>query len=227
MLAPGSRLGTYEIIDLLGAGGMGEVYRARDTRLGREVAVKVLPPDVASRPDALTRFEREARAVAALSHPGILAIHDFGTANGVTYAVMELLAGESLRAALADGPLSVRRAIDLAMQIARALAAAHDQGIVHRDIKPENVFVTAGGQVKILDFGLARQDQPAIDVTQAATLQSPSVPGVVWGRLSTWRRNRCAGRQSIRAPTSSRSARCSTKCSPAAEPSRAKRRLRQ
>jgi eukaryotic-like serine/threonine-protein kinase len=182
-LNPGSRLGTYEIIGLLGVGGMGEVYRARDARLGRDVAVKVLPSDLAARPDALTRFEREARAVAALSHPGILAIHDFGTANGVTYAVMELLDGESLRDALGDGPLPVRKAIDLAMQIARALAAAHDKGIIHRDIKPDNVFVTAGGQVKVLDFGLAHYHPAAMDISQAATLQSPSAPGIVMGTV--------------------------------------------
>jgi eukaryotic-like serine/threonine-protein kinase len=143
----------------------------------------VLPAELASRPDALVRFEREAKAVAALSHPGILAIHDFGTSNGVTYAVMELLKGESLRQLLADGALPPRRALDFAIQIARALATAHDQGIVHRDIKPENVFVTTSGQTKILDFGLARLDVPASEASHVQTLQSPSEPGVVMGTV--------------------------------------------
>jgi hypothetical protein len=183
-LTAGVRLGSYEIIRPIGAGGMGEVYCARDTRLDRDVAVKILPADVSARPDAIARFEREARAVAALSHPNILAIHDFGTADGVSYAVMELLEGESLRQALADGPLPPRRAVDYAIQIARGLAAAHDKGIVHRDIKPENVFITEDGRVKILDFGLARQDSPVIaGATLAPTLNSPTEAGAVLGTV--------------------------------------------
>jgi serine/threonine protein kinase len=149
VLTPGARLGSYEIVRPIGAGGMGEVYCARDTKLNRDVAIKVLPAEVSARPDAIARFEREARAVAALSHPNILAIHDFGTADGVSYAVMELLDGESMRQTLADGPLPPRRAVDYAIQIARGLAAAHDKGIVHRDIKPENAFITADGRVKV------------------------------------------------------------------------------
>jgi hypothetical protein len=183
-LPAGTRLGSYEIVRPIGAGGMGEVYCARDTKLNRDVAIKVLPAEVSARPDAIARFEREARAVAALSHPNILAIHDFGTADGVSYAVMELLEGESLRQALADGPLPARRAVDYAIQIARGLAAAHDRGIIHRDIKPENAFITADGRVKILDFGLARQDSPVIaGATLAPTLNNPTEPGTVLGTV--------------------------------------------
>jgi eukaryotic-like serine/threonine-protein kinase len=183
-LTAGARLGSYEIVRPIGAGGMGEVYCARDTKLSRDVAIKVLPADVSARPEAVARFEREARAVAALSHPNILAIHDFGTADGVSYAVMELLEGESLRQALADGPLPPRRAVDYAIQIARGLAAAHDKCIVHRDIKPENVLVTADGRVKILDFGLARQDSPVVGgATLAPTLNNPTEPGAILGTV--------------------------------------------
>jgi serine/threonine protein kinase len=135
---------------------MGEVYRARDTRLGREVAVKVLPALFANDRDRLARFEREARAVAALSHPNILAIHDYGTHEAVTYAVMELLEGETLRSRLSKGPLPLREAVEIGAAIADGLAAAHAKGIIHRDLKPENLFLTADGRVKILDFGLAR-----------------------------------------------------------------------
>src|SRR5262245_11737021 len=149
-LAAGTRIGRYEIIDSLGAGGMGEVYRARDTRLERDVAIKILPASVAGDPERLARFDREAKAVAALSHPNILALHDAGTEDGVAFAVMELLDGETLRDRLAQGPLPVRRAIDITIQIARGLAAAHAKGLVHRDLKPENVFLVSDGQIKIL-----------------------------------------------------------------------------
>ena len=150
------RLGPYEILAPLGAGGMGEVYRARDVRLGREVAIKVPPGDIARDPAALARFEREARAVAALSHPNILDIHDVGSENGVSYAVTELLEGETLREGLRSAPLPWRRACEIGLALAEGLAAAHSRGIVHRDLKPENIFLTADGRVKILDFGLAR-----------------------------------------------------------------------
>jgi len=156
-LEAGTRLGPYVIDASLGAGGMGEVYRAEDTRLDRTVAIKVLPEGFAEDEKALARFEREAKAVAALSHPNILSIFDFGTIDGTTYAAMELLEGESLRSKLAGGPLPTRKTMEIAAQIARGLAAAHDKGIVHRDLKPENVFVTDDGQVKVLDFGLAKQ----------------------------------------------------------------------
>src|SRR5712692_1826714 len=136
-LAPGVRLGPYEILAPLGAGGMGEVYKARDKKLDRDVAVKVLPQSVAADPDTLVRFEREAKAVAALSHPNILAIHDFGTHEGISYAVMELLEGETLREKLDGGPLPQKHAVDYALQIAKGVSAAHERGVVHRDLKPE------------------------------------------------------------------------------------------
>ena len=161
MLAASSRLGPYEIVAPLGVGGMGEVYHARDTRLGREVAIKVLPEPFANNPERLARFEREARAVAALSHPNILAIHDYGKDGAVTYAVMELLEGETLRARLAKAPLPWREAIQVGAAIADGLAAAHAKGIIHRDLKPENVFLTGDGRVKILDFGLAKVEPAA------------------------------------------------------------------
>ncbi len=155
-LAAGTKLGPYEIIAPLGAGGMGEVYRARDTRLGRDVAVKVLPKSFAQDADRLRRFEQEARAVAALNHPNILAIHDIGEQGGSPFIVSELLEGSSLRMELDHGALPPRKASDYAAQIAQGLAAAHDKGIIHRDLKPDNVFITREGRVKILDFGLAK-----------------------------------------------------------------------
>ncbi len=176
-LAAGSRLGPYEILSSLGSGGMGEVYRARDSRLDRDVAIKILPPHLAADPGAVARFEQEGRAVAALSHPNILAIHDVGHQDGVAYVVTELLDGETLRDRLATGRLSLRKAIDYAMHVAQGLAAAHGKGITHRDIKPENLFVTADA-VKILDFGLAKV-QAATEETRTANL--PTDPGTVLG----------------------------------------------
>ncbi|MBI1792372.1 MAG: protein kinase [Acidobacteria bacterium] len=156
-LAAGTRLGPYEIAAPIGAGGMGEVYRATDAKLDRQVAIKVLPERLASDPQALARFEREAKAVAALSHPNILAIHDFGTDQGITYAVTELLEGETLRSRLERPALAWRKAVEIAVSVAEGLAAAHSKAIIHRDLKPENIFLTSDGRVKILDFGLARR----------------------------------------------------------------------
>jgi serine/threonine protein kinase len=159
-LAAGANVDGYEVLGLLGAGGMGEVYRARDPVLKRDVAIKVLPPFVAKDPDRLWRFEQEAQAAAALNHPNILAVYRFGVFEGAPYLVSELLVGETLRQQLRHGPISLRRAVDMGVQIAHGLAAAHDKGIVHRDLKPENLFVTKDGRIKILDFGLAKLMQP-------------------------------------------------------------------
>ncbi len=184
-LAPGTRIGPYEVLAPLGAGGMGEVYRARDPKLGRDVAVKVLAPPFAGDASAVARFEREARAVAALSHPNILAIHDFGSEGETVYAVTELLQGETLRGRLSGSPMPARRAIDVALQVARGLAAAHEKGIVHRDLKPENIFLTEDGRVKILDFGLAKllPAETAASDTRAPTVEAATEPGVVLGTL--------------------------------------------
>ncbi|HET9795493.1 MAG TPA: protein kinase [Thermoanaerobaculia bacterium] len=183
-LSSGTRLGPYEILAPIGAGGMGEVYRAKDSKLDREVAVKVLPESVASNPDMLARFEREAKAVAALSHPNILAIFDYGSQDGVAYAVMELLSGQTLRDRLDAGALAQKVAVDYALQIAKGLSAAHERGIVHRDLKPENVFVTKDGHVKILDFGLAkRTEQKAEEETNAPTQSKGTEPGTVMGTM--------------------------------------------
>ncbi|MFY9550504.1 MAG: protein kinase [Thermoanaerobaculia bacterium] len=159
-LAAGIRLGPYEILAPLGAGGMGEVYRAKDTRLGREVAIKVLPASFSQDADRLRRFEQEARAASALSHPNILTVHDVGTHEKSPYVVTELLEGQTLREQIDRGPLGLRRALEIATALAHGLAAAHEKGIVHRDIKPENLFVTRDGRLKILDFGLARVVSP-------------------------------------------------------------------
>ena len=179
-LVKGAHLGTYEIQGPIGAGGMGEVYKARDARLNRDVAIKVLPDLFSRDPDRMARFEREAQAVASLSHPNVLAIHEFGMAGTTSYAVMELLDGETLRERIARGPQPARRVVDLGVQIARGLAAAHEKRIVHRDLKPENIFVTRDGQAKILDFGLARQIDKEVTagVTMAAT-DAGSVMGTV------------------------------------------------
>jgi serine/threonine protein kinase len=163
-LTAGERLGPYEVVAPLGAGGMGEVYRARDMRLRREVAIKVLPQEVAQDPDRLRRFELEARSASALNHPNILTVYDVGNVGnqeGTRFLVTELLDGRTLREMLRDGPVSSRTALELGVQITQGLAAAHEKGIVHRDLKPENLFVTTDGRAKILDFGLARVVPPA------------------------------------------------------------------
>lgn len=184
MIEIGTRLGDrYQILSPVGSGGMGVVFRARDQRLDRDVAIKLLPTHLAQDPSALARFEREAKALAALSHPNILAIHDFGTDNGVSYAVMELLKGETLRAPLMNGRLPVNRALPIAIAIADGLAAAHSSGIIHRDLKPENIFLTSDGGIKILDFGLARMN-PVSDSEDKTALSTASIhtsQGVVMG----------------------------------------------
>jgi serine/threonine protein kinase/Tol biopolymer transport system component len=182
-LAPGTILGQYEIRAPLGAGGMGEVYRAYDKRLDREVAIKVLPESLTSDADRLRRFEQEARAAAALNHPNILAVYQMATHDGVSYMVTELLDGETLRERLRRGPVPIRKAIDYAVQIAHGLAAAHDKGITHRDLKPDNLFVTREGRVKILDFGLAKvgpsKDSSGLEATQSIGTE----PGMVMGTV--------------------------------------------
>jgi eukaryotic-like serine/threonine-protein kinase len=175
-LSSGTKLGPYEIQSPLGAGGMGEVYRARDTRLDRMVAVKVLPSSFAADADRLQRFEREARSVAALNHPNILAVHDIGTHDGAPYMVCELLEGETLRERLQGGVLSSRKAVEIAVQIAQGLAAAYDKGIIHRDLKPENIFLTKDGRVKILDFGLAKMARAGSELNSSVqTLTSADI----------------------------------------------------
>jgi TolB-like protein len=183
-LAAGTRLGSYEIVAPLGAGGMGEVYRARDRKLDRDVAVKVLPQAVSADADSLQRFEREAKAVAALSHPNILAIHDFGSQDGIAFSVTELLEGETLRGRIDRAAVSQRQALDWSLQIAKGLSAAHGKGVVHRDLKPENVFVTNDGHVKILDFGLAKRVNEAKPEEQtSAPTGGHTEPGTVMGTM--------------------------------------------
>jgi eukaryotic-like serine/threonine-protein kinase len=183
-LTAGTKLDGFEVLGLLGAGGMGEVYRARDPVLKREVAIKVLPSFVSQDPDRLRRFEQEAQAAAALNHPNILAIHRFGTFEGAPYLVSELLEGTTLREQLERGPLPVRKAIDYGVQVAHGLAAAHDKGIIHRDLKPENLFVTKDGRIKILDFGLAKLMQPQADRDGSEPTQARGTdPGVVMGTV--------------------------------------------
>jgi Tol biopolymer transport system component len=184
-LTAGTRLGPYEILGQIGAGGMGEVYRAKDPRLGRDVAVKVLPASFSQDADRLRRFEQEARAAGVLNHPNITAVYDIGTHEGAPYVVQELLEGETLRTALSGGKMAQRKAIDYALQIAHGLAAAHEKGIVHRDLKPENLFVTNDGRVKILDFGLAKLtlNEARPEATSLPTATGGTEPGVVLGTL--------------------------------------------
>jgi eukaryotic-like serine/threonine-protein kinase len=183
-LASGTKLGSYEIIAPIGAGGMGEVYRAHDPQLGRDVAIKILPSSLSRDPDRLRRFEQEARAAAALNHPNILAVYQFGSYEGAPYLVSELLEGVTLRDQLLRGPLPVRKAVDYSIQTACGLAAAHEKGIVHRDLKPENLFLTKDGRIKILDFGLAKLIQrPETSGSGAPTLTEGTEPGMVLGTV--------------------------------------------
>ncbi len=213
-LASGTKLGPYEIVSLLGAGGMGEVYRARDSRLKREVAIKVLPQALSLDADRLRRFEQEALATAALNHPNILAVFDIGTSDGSPYVVSELLEGETLRERLRSGSVPVRKALDYAMQMAHGLAAAHEKGIIHRDLKPENLFITKDGRVKILDFGLAKltQKDPSSQTSMATVTHGATEAGVVMGTAGYMSPEQVRGRRLIRAPTFSASAQFSTRC---------------
>jgi eukaryotic-like serine/threonine-protein kinase len=181
MLTSGNKLGPYEITSLIGTGGMGEVYRARDSRLKREVAIKVLPKAFSADAERLRRFEQEALATAALNHPNILAVFDVGTSDGAPYVVSELLEGETLRDRLRAGTIPLRKTLDYAMQIAHGLAAAHEKGIIHRDLKPENLFITRDGRVKILDFGLAKLTQSEVPDQASATMTHATEAGVVMG----------------------------------------------
>ena len=201
-LSPGTRLGPYEIRSALGAGGMGEVYRARDTKLNRDVAIKVLPDLFANDPERLTRFRREAQVLAALNHPNIAHIHGFEDSNGIHALVMELVEGPTLAERIVQGPIPLLEALPIAKQIAEALAAAHDQGIIHRDLKPANVKVREDGTVKVLDFGLAKLVAPeasgvgAGHVAQSPTVTSPAatLAGVILGTAAYMSPEQAKGR---------------------------------
>src|SRR5262245_27169077 len=171
-LPTGTRIGPYELVSWLGAGGMGEVYRARDPRLARDVAIKVIARTFAADAHRVSRFEQEARAAGQLNHPNILAVYDIGVQSGTPYIVAELLGGESLRSRLEGGSLPVRKAVAYARQTAAGLAAAHDKGIVHRDVKPDNLFITNDGRVKILDFGIAKLTRPSDDTKTGMATQT-------------------------------------------------------
>jgi serine/threonine protein kinase len=246
-LAAGTRLGPYEIIEAIGKGGMGEVFQARDTRLDRFVAVKILPAEWASDAAMRERFDREAQAIASLNHPHICALHDVGTAvpsdpkadspsSGsagstlpVSFLVMEFLAGETLAARIARGPLSIDEALDVAVPIVDALDQAHRRGVVHRDLKPANIKVRPDGAVKVLDFGLAklaeREDGARSlsgslrELSQSPTITSPALvtgAGMIMAPPPTCRRSRRKGGPLIGAATCGRSAACCTRCSPVA-----------
>jgi serine/threonine protein kinase/Tol biopolymer transport system component len=184
-LSPGSRLGPYEIVAALGAGGMGEVYRARDARLGREVAVKVLPSDLASDQDRVRRFEQEARSASGLDHPNIITVYDIGSADSTLYIAMQYVEGRTLRDLLASGPLPTKKVLDISVQISEGLAKAHAAGIIHRDLKPENVMVSRDGFVKILDFGLAKLTAPQSNeqLSEVPTTMAGTRPGLVMGTV--------------------------------------------
>jgi len=196
-LNAGTKLGPYEVVSLLGTGGMGEVYRARDERLRREVALKVLPASIAQDTDRLRRFESEARAASALNHPNIVTVHDIGKSNGTTYMAMELVDGSSLRQMLAGGAIGERKMLEVAVQIADGLAKAHSAGIVHRDLKPENVMVSKDGFVKLLDFGLAK---PFVapgsgDGSMIPTIAGETQPGTVLGTVGYMSPEQATGRE--------------------------------
>jgi eukaryotic-like serine/threonine-protein kinase len=215
----GSRLGPYEIIGALGAGGMGEVYRARDTSLHRDVAIKILPEAFALDPERLARFDREARLLAALNHPHIAQIHGIEQADGIRALVMELVGGSTLADRIARGPIPLDEALPIARQIAEALEAAHEAGIVHRDLKPSNIKVGEDGTVKVLDFGLARTDGSGrsgrIDVTNSPTITTPAQMtgvGVILGTAAYMAPEQAKGRAVDKRADVWHSAACCTKC---------------
>src|SRR4030095_10356718 len=184
-LKEGATLGRYEIRSLIGAGGMGEVYRASDPKINREVAIKVLPADFASNGERVERLEREAQAAGGLNHPNILGIYDIDSQDGTYFVVSELLVGEELRERLNEGPIPLRKTVDYAQQIVSGLAAAHERGIVHRDLKPENIFITKDDRVKILDFGLSKLREGRTDArgSEDATRRALTDPGIVMGTV--------------------------------------------
>src|SRR5215208_123158 len=178
IVGPGARLGSYEIVSPLGMGGMGEVYRARDTKLGREVALKIVRPLFRDDPDHVERFRREAHVLAALNHPHIAMVHDLDEADGVAFLVMELVTGETLRERLREGALTIREALRICGQVAAGLEAAHERGIIHRDLKPANIKITSEGTAKVLDFGLAKaltSDPSAVDLSRSPTAHVDAV----------------------------------------------------
>lgn len=225
-LTPGTHLGPYEILSVLGAGGMGEVYQARDTRLERMVAIKVLPAHLSSREDLRERFEREARVVSSLNHPHICTLHDIGHQDGIDFLVMEYLEGETLAERLKKGPLPLEQALRYAREIADALDKAHRQGVTHRDLKPGNIMLTKSGS-KLLDFGLAkiRPAAPGAPVSQMPTAggksQALTTEGTIVGTLQYMAPEQLEGLEATQGPTSLRLARSSTKCSPDARRSKA------
>jgi serine/threonine protein kinase len=193
----GIKLEYFEIGDLLGAGGIGEVYRARDTKLNRDVAIKVLPEAFASDPDRLARFHREAQVLASLSHPNIGVIHGIHESRGVRFLVLELVRGETLASRLKQGPVPIDEALELLKQIAAALEAAHEKGILHRDLKPANIQITSDGVVKVLDFGLAKMLQPEgppVDTSNSPTLMSQTIGGVILGTAAYMSPEQARGR---------------------------------
>jgi serine/threonine protein kinase len=215
VVSAGTRLGPYEILEPLGAGGMGEVYRARDPRLARDVAIKVLSEELRRDEGRLRRFEREARAAGGLNHPNILTIYDIGTHEDAPFVVSELLEGETVRQRMSGGALPFGEVVEYGVQIARGLAAAHEKGIVHRDVKPENLFLIRDGRVKILDFGLAKVAPAETPVDRSAetdTLSSRTAPGTVVAPSATCPPSRSGDKPSTTARTSSPSAWCCTRC---------------
>ena len=207
-LNPGRQLGPYEILSPIGAGGMGEVYKATDTRLDRTVAIKVLPEHVASDPDLKQRFEREAKTISSLNHPHICTLYDIGEHEGTYFLVMEYLEGETLAARIARGPLPLADAVQHMLVLLGALQVLHGLGLVHRDLKPANVFLTPHA-LKLLDFGLARPVTRTTDETGRDLTQGAAMLGTPHG---TWRPRRCAGSRPTAGPTCSLLARCSTRC---------------